>query len=124
MLEYIAVGYIGEDALVRTISESVVRANADAAWRAEGVNMLTYIEDARIQAEIREKRGREEGLREGFEQGIEQGLEQGLEQGRQEGEKRFQTLMQALYETGRADEAQAAVMDAARREELYRELGV
>ena len=72
-----AAGEEDGDALVADIAAAVRRANGNAVWRQKGLDMLTYIEDARIQAELIV----EEGLGNAYNSGMEEGLAKGMEQG-------------------------------------------
>lgn len=66
--------------------------------------MLTYIEDARIQAELIV----EEGLGNAYNSGMEEGLAKGMEQGIEQGEDRFGALVAQLLEASRIDDVAEA----------------
>ena len=73
LLKYVAAGEEDGDALVADIAAAVRRANGNAVWRQKGLDMLTYIEDARIQAELIV----EEGLGNAYNSGMEEGWRKG-----------------------------------------------
>ncbi len=116
LLQYVANGKADGDELVREIDSLVASANADAIWRARGVAMLTYVDEARIQTRIACKEAREEGLAEG--------RVKGLAEGRAEGEERLGALVARLLAEGRSDDAAAAAVDAECRQELFSEFGL
>lgn len=54
----------------------------------------------------------------------EEAREEGRQEGREEGSARFAALASRLIEAGRVDDLAQAASDPARRDELFRELGV
>lgn len=102
--------------LVADIASAVARTNGSAVWRQKGLDMLTYIEDARIQAELIV----EEGLGNAYNSGMEEGLTKGIEQG----EDRFGALVAQLLDASRIDDVAEASSNPARRNELFQEFGI
>ena len=86
----------------------MAKANADAIWKAKGAELLTHLQDAKIQADYR----------------AEMALKQGLEEGRLEGEQRLGLLITKLEKAGRTDDVLSAATDALRRDALYAEFGI
>lgn len=115
-LRYVAAGEEDGDVLVADIAAAVRRANGNAVWRQKGLDMLTYIEDARIQAELIV----EEGLGDAYDSGMEEGLAKGIEQG----EDRFGALVARLLEASRVDDVAEASTNPERRNELFQEFGI
>ena len=120
LLKYGAAGEEDGDALVADIAAAVRRANGNAVWRQKGLDMLTYIEDARIQAELIV----EEGLGNAYNSGMEEGLAKGMEQGIEQGMDRLGALVGRLIDAGRLDDAKRASEDADYREALLAEFGL
>lgn len=120
LLKYVAAGEEDGDALVADIAAAVRRANGNAVWRQKGLDMLTYIEDARIQAELIV----EEGLGNAYNSGMEEGLAKGMEQGIEQGEDRFGALVAQLLEASRIDDVAEASSNPHRRNELFQEFGI
>jgi hypothetical protein len=113
LLRYMSGGMMEGDDFVSRVDEAVRSTRARPEWRRYRMNFEMYVYD-------RVKEGREKGLEEGREQGLEEGREQGIERG----EERLASLLSALYDAGRADDAARALRDPDARAELYRELGI
>lgn len=128
LLQYVATGEEDGDSLVTDIAAAVRQANKSAVWRQKGLDMLSYIEDTRIQAELIAEEGYRNGLEKGYaegrEKGVEQGLAEGIEQGIEQGENRLGALIAKLLEADRIDDVAAASSDHARRDELFAEFGL
>lgn len=120
LLKYVATEDEDGDMLVADIASAVARTNGSAVWRQKGLDMLTYIEDARIQAELIV----EEGLGNAYNSGMEEGLTKGIEQGIEQGEDRFGALVARLLEASRIDDVAEASSNPARRNELFQEFGI
>lgn len=120
LLKYVAAGEEDGDALVADIAAAVRRANGNAVWRQKGLDMLTYVEDARIQAELIV----EEGLGNAYNSGMEEGLAKGMEQGIEQGEDRFGALVAQLLEASRIDDVAETSSNPHRRNELFQEFGI
>lgn len=108
LLQYIETENPGADPLAQDIDALVAKANADAIWKAKGAELLTHLQDAKIQADYR----------------AEMALKQGLEEGRLEGEQRLGLLITKLEKAGRTDDVLSAATDALRRDALYAEFGI
>lgn len=104
LLEYIATSNMVEDDLVADIAHAVERANGDAIWKEDRIEMLTFEEDLRIQQRIWLRKATEEGL--------------------EKGEDRMGALMARLLGEGRNGDALRAATDAEYRAGLFEEYGL
>ncbi len=124
LLHYIQEQSVSDDRLVNDIATAVEEANDDAAWRQEGLAMITLEEDLRAQARMMKEAALEQGLAEGRAEGRAEGLAEGRTEGVQQGEERMAALVAFLLEHGRSDDALAAASDPARRADLLEECGL
>lgn len=118
LLRYVATEKKDGDSLVDDIAAAVARANGSAVWRQKGLDMLTYIEDARIQAELIAEEGYRDGMKRGLEDGRAEGRAEGLAEGHAEGlaEGREKGLAEGRAE-GLAEGRSAGFQEGARQAE-------
>ena len=102
--------------LSRKIEAAVGRSNEDREWVDKVWSVSTIVENAARRERINGRIACEEAR--------EEGRQEGRQEGREEGSARFAALASRLIEDGRVDDLAQAASDPARRDELFRELGV
>lgn len=102
--------------LSRKIEAAVGRSNEDRGWVDKVWSVSTIVENAARRERINGRIACEEAR--------EEGRQEGRQEGREEGSARFAALASRLIEAGRVDDLAQAASDPARRDELFRELGV